>query len=206
MQEGNAVQEIINEINAVIETIKKTKEIIKFAYQLSYSIQYGNISPNNIMPEIYDKYGKEFINRDWRKYPDSLKEDFASTSRICIVSFQIIVCKEIYASLFSALANKNRLSWAEKSNAPDLFAAQEILKHTRNTLGHFKSSSQEQVGYGVWDFSKRECPGKLEIKEINVTLDTTHLQGQMFDWDQMDGIQNFIKILDFLQQNLVNRL
>lgn len=194
-------------IKSAIEKIKKTKEIIQFAYQLSYSIESASIKPENIISELLIT-GKEdlHIQRDWSKYPHSLKNDFANTTKINIISFQIIVCKEIYSSLFI----KYGLKWAERDTNSDLYAAQEILRHIRNALGHFKSLPLELEAYGVWDFTDQKGKiinlGKLEIKSINVVLDATNLHGVVFAWNHIGGIKNFIKILDYLEDDLSRRI
>lgn len=189
-----------------IQWIKKTKEIIDFAHQIEASIIYGLIKPQNIIKEVYvgpenDDY---MVRRDWANDKSSLKADFSNTLKINIVSYQIIVLKESYATLFSS----GLLKWAEESIEPDLWAAQKILQHVRNALGHCKAEGGFFEARATWDFTKdkKQPLGKLKVIAINVVLDITKLQGKVFSWSQIGGIKNFIKVLDYLISDLELKL
>lgn len=198
----------IDNIKNSIEKLKKTKEVIEFAYQLSYSIESGLIKSENIQSELIVATGKEewVINRDWRKFEDALTNDFAIIIRINIVSFQIIVAKESYASLFVS----EELRWATENEKPDLFGAQSIFKCIRDALGHFKAPMQDLYASGSWNFrdkkGRQQYPNKLHIKSLGIYLDTVELQDKRFDWEHIGGIANFIKILDYLIADLVLRI
>jgi len=191
----------------VIDLIKKTKEVIDFVHQIEASIVYDFIKSHNITKEvlIVSENGDYHIERDWTKYENDLKSDFAKTLKINTVSYQIIVLKESYAALFVE-NNPYGLRFAEKSNDPDLWAAQEILKQIRNALGHMRADRSGSFAQATWDFidnkGRNKCPGRLEVTRIGVILDTTHLQGVAFNWNQIGGIKNFNKILDYLIEDL----
>ncbi len=201
----------LTSIKNTVDKLKKTKEVINFAYQLSFSLENNLIKPDNIEKEIIYTVGKEryVIKRDWGLDTDALRNDFAKITRINIISFQIIVCKESYASLFID-DNCSQLTWADKDNNPDLYASQNILKCIRDALGHFKARPSELDAYGTWNFldkkGKNLYPKSLKIKSLDITLDTVNLQDEIFDWNHIGGIQNFIAILDYLKNDLTKRL
>lgn len=194
----------------VIGAIKKTKEVIDFAHQIEAAILYGFIKPQDIPKTVLigpenDVYCAE---RDWTKYEDDFKNDFANVLKIGTVSHHIIVLKESYAALF-VKNNPYGLKFAEKTSEPDLWAAQEILRHIRHVLGHMSVDKIDPFARATWNFidsnGKNNCPGKLEVVHIGVELDTTNLQGVAFNWNQIGGIKYFYKILDYLIEDLSNK-
>lgn len=187
----------------VIELLKKTKEVIDFAHQMEVSLRDGSIEPEDIIKMVYvgpenDDY---LIERDWTKFENDLKSDFSNILKVNIVGYQIIVLKQSYVDLFI----ENNLKFAVRSSDPDLWAAQEILRHTRNALGHMWVDKSGEKAQATWDFSKDKCLEKLEVISIGVMLDTTDLQGVAFKWEQIGGIKKFHKVLDYLIEDLSNR-
>lgn len=202
-------------IQHTIEKIKKTKEVIDVAIILKTSMEDGYINAENIKSEGVFQY-KEFSEYrtrkiNWQKNEKPLKDDFSKIAMISMISYAIILCKESYASLFvSNNKYKKIFTWAEQSVEPDLHAAQNILKSVRDALGHCKASQLELDAAATWDFTdnngKPKNIGILNIKTINILLDTTNLQDVVFNWDHLGGIGNFIKILDYLQNDLEKRI
>ena len=185
-----------------IEKIKKTKEIIDFSMQLALSIKSGSIKPEHICKQV-NMDNKRMIDRDWTKSETDLKDDFAITAKIAITSYAIIMLKESYAALHS---NSHGIAWANKEDNPDLYSAQKILQVVRNALGHMKSIPDTLEAKAYWNFRDSKDEDLFEIKQIEVVLDTRILDGQEFSWNQLGGLNNFLKVLDFLEQDLQNRL
>lgn len=188
---------------------QKTKELVHFSMQLEASIKHDSIKPEYFLNRVViDEGDAEFtIERDWTKYPEALKNDFAVTSKIAISSFMIISCKESYAQLFQdEKRGREGLQWASKDKEPDLYSAQMILRVVRNALGHFKSQPTSHEAWGVWSFDANYLKDVFEVKSIEVSLDTRSLEGQQFAWSHMGGVKNFIKVLDYLEADLLRRL
>lgn len=182
-----------------IEVFKKTKEIINFALQLQASIK-----PEHMLKKILVDEGEaEFIvERDWTNHDEILKDDFAVTAKIATINFAIIVCRESYKKLFG-----KTLVWATKTDNNDLYAAQHILSGIRHALSHMRTTEGNPDARGVWIFENdKKYKGRFEVKSIGVTLDTTSLEGQPFNWNQIGGLKNFIKVLGYLEENLSYRI
>ena len=206
------MQERVEKVMSAIQWIKKTKEVIDFAHQIQASITSGSIKSQDIIKEVdIGPKGDDYrIKRDWTKYPNDLKNDFANNLKINTISYQCIVLKESYAGLFKTKENPLGLfNWAKKSTEPDLWVAQQILKLIRNALGHMKAKPGEFEAQATWDFTKEEKKqplGRLEVIGINVVLDTTNLQDVVFNWDQIGGVKNFNKILEYLVADLEKKI
>jgi hypothetical protein len=196
-----------------IETFTQTKKMIEFDWQFEFSIQCDSIKPEHFSKRVYVDKGKSeiIVDFDWAQHPQAFRE-CAKMTKISIISFWIIQCREIYHDLFNKKVQLGLDVFRYKAQEEiiqsydqDLYAAQTILCQIRHALGHFKALDSNYVGMPIWDF-KNSNPGCLEIKQINVILDTTVLQDKQFEWKHIGGISSFLRVLDFLKQDLENRL
>lgn len=200
-------------IQSSIETFKQTKFMMQYAWQLEGSIKNNSIKPENLTKVVFvDENEAEFtVEFDWTKHPKEF-QGYASQARISIISFWIIQCREIYHALFNKgkEIDSNKLLYEEPSSTNiDLYAAQCILPHTRHAFGHFKICLDDNLNNDTaipkWSFDKSGVK-KLEIKRLNITLDTAALGDKQLEWSDIGGIKNFIKILDILRENLEEKL
>lgn len=200
---------VVDVYGKAIEQIKKTIETIDFAMQLSFALMSGMIKPEQLPTKILVGNGDDeyLVERDWSKYEEFLRQDFAGLTKIALASYLTIVCKESYARLFIKKEKGGfGLAWADKQTNFELYSAQMILKVVRNALGHMVAEPSTLEARSYWDFKDKDDKDRFEIKSIGVVLDTRDLQGKAFEWAQMGGIKNFKKVLEFLIKDLQKRI
>lgn len=197
---------MIKVYGVIVERINKTIEVIDFAMQLSAALQQGTIRPEHLGAVVVDRGDAEFmVERDWLKSEEYLKKDFADITKIAIVSYQIIICKEAYWRAFLK-KEQGGLGLQKPEKNTDLHGAQMILNVVRNALGHMTCKNGELSAMAYWDHEDKKGNDKFEVKSIGVALDTRGLKEEVFSWEQMGGIKNFKKVLKFLAEDMQKRI
>ncbi|MBS0606934.1 MAG: hypothetical protein JSR57_08290 [Verrucomicrobia bacterium] len=184
-------------IEIALASLKKTKELIYYAVQLTDAVQRGAIRPEHfekclIVPEPHSK-NQFCIELDWTQYPEIFKQT-ADDAQVNIASYAILICKETYSNVL----------WIDEEKNADLYAAQMILKLVRDAMGHMRAESK---GFAApyWDINKKHRR-ILEIKELGIIFDAESVHGKQFKFSHLGGLTNFLKILNYLIKDLHERL
>ncbi len=178
-------------------SLVKAKEQIFFAIQFDDAVHRGKIHPSDFVkklqvPEHYS--GTSFvIDCDWEKDPENFQRT-SSNSMMNAINGAIMICKESYHESLRVKCEENS----------DLYAAQMILKCIRDAVGHVAAHSLEEAA-PYWDLNENYRK-VFEIKRLGISLDARHLHCTQFKWSHIGGLTNLLKILDYLIDDLREKL
>ncbi len=185
-------------IKISIATFTDTIKRIIFSLQVADLVKKGILKPEHFTKTLSSQ-GSIIGYADWTKNP----EDFKKTSddvQFTSLASAITLCKEIYKQAIGK-------TFANEKDNRELYSAQMILKIIRNALAHILAISNK-LAKPVYKIEKREECKLYEVKSIGVTLDTSNLYDvvEEFNFDDLGGLLNFIKLLNYLKNDLENRI
>ncbi len=181
----------IQAYEATIKTCKCAREHICFGLEVSNAILNDVLKPEHLE---FDK-GCYWKTIEWNKNIEVFKEQAEWLSFACF-SFAVILFCETYFDLYEGKT-------VDPNEESDLYSAQMILRIVRNSMGHVSANSSEMVQMR-WNVEKKEYRRPYKVKEINMELDATDLNGQIFKLDPLGGMVNFLNLLNYLEKNLID--
>ena len=187
-------QEILEK---ALNALNKTKELICSALQLTNAVNRGTILPGQFKKNLQvfesDSGNRFNISLDWEQRPDYFKKVVGQDIQSCIINYAIILGKESYS----------KIPWAQEN--VDLFAAQKILKFVRDAVGHIYPFATKERAVPMWRIDHKEDLRRFEIRELQIVLDTRNLNGIPFEFSHLGGVENLLKILNYLIKDLEKR-